>query len=282
MKKTMELPEVVGMLEKAGWDAMVPDTQVQYYSCGVRAGGPEGIGDYAGEYMMVPRELVGYEPIIMIRARGDSMCDAGIEDGDVISLLLGPKVEDGDIVVAMLDGEATLKAFFRDEDGEAWLVPQNQMYKPIRISEFADARILGRVVDVKKPVERIAFRTIQQQMRRVKSKDEVQPITDELVQKAVKKLLPKMTSNRQWFCVYRVLVDKGYLHDHAFYELRERMDALFPNNDFNINAKDLSRMCYGSFDKRLFFWEESTAPVQGKRYAEYLRLAQEFQSLLEK
>lgn len=281
MMTTKELPEVVGLLKEAGWDAMLPDTEVPYYSCGVRAGGPEGIGDYAEEYIHVPRELVGYEPIIMIRARGDSMCDAGIENGDVISLLLDPDVKDGQIVVALLDGEATLKAYFCDDTGEKWLVPQNQRYKPIRMSEFADVRILGRVVDVKKNVENVAFRTLQQQVRGAKPKEE-HPLTDEIVQRAVKKWLPEMTNSRQWFCVYRVLVDKGYLRDHAFHELKERMDALFPDNDFNINPKDLSRMCYGSFDKRLFFWEESTAPVQGKRYQEYLRLAQEFQCLLER
>lgn len=260
---------------------MLCDTAVPYSENGVPAGVPNDMGDYDGAYIMLPRELVGYEPLMMVAVRGESMCGAGIENGDVVTLRVGPCAEDGDIVMAWLDGEVTLKVFYRDEDGEAWLVPQNIMFQPIRMSEFAAVRILGRVVDVKKPVGRVPFRQIQQQMRAVKRKEEPQELTDEVMRRAVQKLLPQMTNNRQWYCVYRVLVDKGYLHEHAFYELRECIDRLFPNNDFTINTKDLSRMAVGSFDKRLFFWEEQTAPVQGKRYTEYLMLAQEFQKLLE-
>ena len=149
------------------------------------------------------------------------------------------------------------------------------------MSEFSTARILGRVVDVKKSVGRVPFRQIQQQMRATKPKDVQQELTDEMVKRAVQRIVPKMSNSRQWFCVYRVLADKGYLHEHAFYELRECVNRLFPNNDYSINVKDISRMAVGSFDKRLFFWEEQTAPVQGKRYMEYLTLAQEFQKMLE-
>ncbi|MBO7629009.1 MAG: hypothetical protein J6S87_03560, partial [Bacteroidales bacterium] len=239
------------------------------------------MGDYSSEYVMLPRQLVGYEPIIMITVRGESMCGAGIETGDVVTLRLGDCAEDGDIVMAWLDGEVTLKVFYRDEDGEAWLVPQNTMYQPIRMSEFTSVWILGVVVDVKKSVGRVPFRQIQQQMRSLKHKEEPQVLTDAVVKKAVQKILPKMTTSRQWFCVYRVLADKGFLHERAFYELNDCMNRLFPNNDFSINVKDLSRMAVGCFDKRLFFWEEQAAPVQGKRFLEYLALAQEFQRLLE-
>ena len=276
-----ELKELMALLKDAGWQPMVCDTPVPYSENGVPAGMPNNMGDYDGDYILLPRELVGYEPLMMVAVRGESMCGAGIENGDIVTLRVGACVEDGDIVMAWLDGEVTLKAFYRDEDGEAWLVPQNEKYKAIKMSEFTEVRILGRVVDVKKPVGRVPFRQIQQQLRAVKGKDEPKDLTDEVVQRAVKKLLPHMTNSRQWYCVYRVLVDKGYIHDRAFYELRECMDKLFPGNEFTINVKDLSRLAVGSFDKRLFFWEEQTAPVQGKRYGEYLMLAQLFQGYLE-
>ena len=245
------------------------------------AGLPNDMGEYDGDFIMLPRKIVGYEPVMMLVVRGESMCGAGIENGDVVTLQLCNDVEDGDIVVAWLDGEVTLKVFYRDEDGEAWLVPQNQLFKPIRISEFTEARILGRVVDVRKAVNRVPFRHIQQQMRAVKVKDEPKVLTDEIVRRAVQKIIPKMANSRQWFCVYRVLADKGFIHNGAYYELRECIDRLIPNNDYNINTKDMSRMGVGSFNKRLLFWEEDTAPVQGKRFAEYLSLAQTFQSYLE-
>ena len=276
-----ELTEIFRLLEEQGWNPMICDTPVPFFENGVPAGPPNNMGDYGGDYLMLPRQLVGYEPIIMISVRGESMCGAGIETGDVVTLRLGDCAEDGDIVMAWLDGEVTLKVFYRDEDGEAWLVPQNTMYQPIRMSEFTSVWILGVVVDVKKSVGRVPFRQIQQQMRSLKHKEEPQVLTDAVVKKAVQKILPKMTTSRQWFCVYRVLADKGFLHERAFYELNDCMNRLFPNNDFSINVKDLSRMAVGCFDKRLFFWEEQAAPVQGKRFLEYLALAQEFQRLLE-
>ena len=279
--KENDIREVTTLLTEAGWEPMVCDTPVPYFENGVPAGSPNDMGDYDGEYLMLPRQLVGYEPVIMIQVRGESMCGAGIENGDIVTLHVKDTAEDGDVVMAWLDGEVTLKVFYRDEEGEAWLVPQNQMYQPIKMSEFTSVKILGCVMDVKKSVGRVPFRQIQQQMRSVKRADDAQVLTDAVVKRAVQKIVPKMTNSRQWFCVYRVLADKGFLHDRAFYELQECINRLFPNNDFNINVKDLSRMAVGCFDKRLFFWEEQTAPVQGKRFTEYLTLAQEFQRLLE-
>lgn len=276
-----EICEVSALLAEAGWEPMVCDTPVPYFENGVPAGPPNDMGDYDGEYLMLPRNLVGYEPMIMLQVHGESMCGAGIENGDVVTLRVGDSAEDGDVVMAWLDGEATLKVFYRDEEGEAWLVPQNQMYQPIRMSEFTSVRILGTVIDVKKPVGRVPFRQIQQQMRSAKRKESVPDLTDAVVRRAVQKIEPRMTSSRQWFCVYRVLADKGYIHERGFYELHECMNRLFPENNFSINAKDLSRMAVGCFDKRLFFWEEQSAPVQGKRFTEYLTLAQDFQRLLE-
>jgi hypothetical protein len=278
-----EVREIASQIEAAGWGTMVPDMPVPLSTSGVPAGLPNLPGDAEDEYLMVPRQLVGYDPVVMITVHGESMCDAGIEDGDIVTMRVASTAEDGDIVVAMLDGEVTLKAFFRDESGEAWLVPQNAMYKPIRVSEFTDVRILGRVVDVRKPVGRVSYRQIQQQMRSIqrRSEEERPRLSDEVIRRAVARVVPMMTNNRQWFCIYRVLADKGVLSDGAFYELSQLVNRLFPDNDYSINAKDLSRMAVGSFSKRLFFWNEADAPVQGKRYAEYLRLAQTFQSMLE-
>ena len=124
------IDDAVQLLKDAGWQPMVCDTAVPYFDNGVPAGIPQDLGEYSGESVMLPKEIMGYEPMIMIRVRGESMCGAGIENGDMVTLLLDTNVEDGDIVVAWLDGEATLKVFYRDEAGEAWLVPQNENTNP--------------------------------------------------------------------------------------------------------------------------------------------------------
>ena len=112
------IDDAVKLLKDAGWQPMVCDTAVPYFDNGVPAGIPQDLGEYSGESVMLPKEIMGYEPMIMIRVRGESMCGAGIENGDMVTLLLDTNVEDGDIVVAWLDGEATLKVFYRDEAGE--------------------------------------------------------------------------------------------------------------------------------------------------------------------
>ncbi len=275
-----EFLNIYNLLDAQGWSPMVCDTPIPLYNCGVPAGTPKEPGSYDGDNILLPRELVGYEPTIAIVVRGCSMQGANIEDGDVVTVRVGPEAEDGDIVVALLDGEATLKVFFRDEDGEVWLVPQNETYQPIKVSEFTSARILGRVVSVKKTVPRVSFRTIQQQMRNVKRQGDENSLTDEKLRRAIMKIARQMTTSRHWFCVYRVLADKGYIGEGDFFSLREKVNQLLPDNDYNINPKDLSRLDVDSFHKRLFFWEEKDAPVQGKRFYEYKALAQAFQDML--
>ena len=66
------------------------------------------------------------------------------------------------------------------------------------------------------------------------------------------------------------------------YALRDKVNELLPDNDYNINPKDLSKLDCDSFSKRLFFWEENDAPVQGKRFYEYMNLARAFHCKLPK
>lgn len=89
----------------------------------------------------VPADLARKRGTFMLRASGDSMIEAGILDGDL--LVVSPQVDarNGEIVVAMLDGEATVKRFYREGRGVR-LQPENRAMEPIRAS---DVTILGRV-----------------------------------------------------------------------------------------------------------------------------------------
>ena len=74
--KENNIREVTTLLTESGWEVMVCDTPVPYFENGVPAGSPNDMGDYDGEYLMLPRQLVGYEPVIMIQVRGESICGA--------------------------------------------------------------------------------------------------------------------------------------------------------------------------------------------------------------
>ena len=92
----------------------------------------------------LPRELVGSGTLFMLKVVGDSMVDAAIADGDWVVVRQQPTADNGDIVAAMIDGEATVKTFQR-RDGHIWLLPHNAAYQPI---DGDEATVLGRVVSV--------------------------------------------------------------------------------------------------------------------------------------
>lgn len=92
----------------------------------------------------LPVELVGSGDLLLLRVRGDSMIDAAIMDGDWVAVRQQKTAENGEIVVAMLDGEVTVKTL-RLSDGRVSLMPQNPAYEPVPAEK---AEILGKVVAV--------------------------------------------------------------------------------------------------------------------------------------
>ena len=92
--------------------------------------------------------LVGEGTLFLLRVAGDSMIDAAISDGDWVVVRQQPTAENGEIVAAMIDGEATVKTW-RRRDRHAWLLPHNPAYAPIPAD---DATVLGRVVAVLRKV----------------------------------------------------------------------------------------------------------------------------------
>ena len=84
----------------------------------------------------------------MLTVVGESMIDAAICDGDFVVVRQQPDAENGEIVAAMIDGEATVKTL-RRADGKVWLMPANPAFSPI---DGTDAEILGRVVTVLRAV----------------------------------------------------------------------------------------------------------------------------------
>lgn len=93
-----------------------------------------------GEYV-VPPELARRDGTFILRVAGESMIEAAILDGDLIVVAPQPDAQNGEIVVAMVDGEATVKRFFR-EPGRVRLQPENRTMEPIYAD---DVTVLGRV-----------------------------------------------------------------------------------------------------------------------------------------
>ena len=110
----------------------------------IAAGGPILAEQSVEDIFPLPRQLVGDGTLFLLKVTGDSMMNAAITDGDWVVIREQKVAENGEIVAAMLDGEATVKTF-KQSDGHVWLIPHNPAYTPILGDE---ATILGRVVAV--------------------------------------------------------------------------------------------------------------------------------------
>jgi repressor LexA len=110
----------------------------------IAAGGPILAEEAVEDVFALPKQLVGEGTHFLLNVTGDSMIEAAIADGDWVVVRQQPVAENGDVVAAMIEGEATVKTFKRRDD-RVWLMPHNPAYEPI---PGDDATILGRVVAV--------------------------------------------------------------------------------------------------------------------------------------
>lgn len=100
------------------------------------------------DFFPMPRDFTEFDDVFMLRVRGDSMKDAGILDGDYVVVRPQASARNGEIVVALVDDEATVKRFYREND-RIRLQPENPHYSPIVAREV---QIVGRVIGLLRKV----------------------------------------------------------------------------------------------------------------------------------
>ncbi len=150
LRRDPSKPRALELLDRAtrGAGAAVQEVLSKVTSPGlplvgsVAAGQPILAEENIEEYVQVPQAAGGEDGEYVLRVRGDSMIDAGILEGDYVVVRPQDTAGDGDIVVALVGEEATVKRFFRESD-HVRLQPENQTMEPIRSK---DVRVLGRVV----------------------------------------------------------------------------------------------------------------------------------------
>ena len=134
-----------------GWDETAPESSAPMAATAmvplvgeIAAGIPITADQNVEEYFPLPKTLVGSGELFMLKVKGESMQDAAICDGDWVVVRQQKTVENGDIVAAEIDGEATVKTF-KQRDGKVWLLPRNSAFEPI---DGTNATIMGKVVTV--------------------------------------------------------------------------------------------------------------------------------------
>jgi len=135
--------EAAPRTDSAGSDALPEPTFVPVLGR-IAAGGPILAEEAVEDVFPLPRELVGEGELFLLKVVGESMVDAAICDGDWVVVRQQNVADNGDIVAAMIDGEATVKTFKR-AGGQIWLMPHNPVFDPIPGN---DAVVLGKVVTV--------------------------------------------------------------------------------------------------------------------------------------
>jgi len=142
IKRDPTKPRAIDVLDEAPWrqKSLTPIPLIGK----VTAGQPILAIENIEETYPLPTELVGEAETFMLTVQGDSMINAGILDGDLIIVRVQRSANNGDIIVAMIDEEATVKRFYKEHD-RIRLQPENSAYEPI----FSrDVTILGKVIGV--------------------------------------------------------------------------------------------------------------------------------------
>lgn len=155
--------------------------EVPYYPNGVQAGLPTMVDERDVETMLIPANLCR-DLTITAKVHGESMRDHGFQEGDVIVIHLQDVAEDGDIVVAEMEGgQCTLKAFYTDDDGNYWLIPGNPEFSPIPLTEDKRARIVGVVTSILRNAPRVSPRRCKQILNKSRLNLSFPLLTDEAI-----------------------------------------------------------------------------------------------------
>ena len=283
-----EVQEITKILENAGWQPQLCDTPIPVYES-VHAGNPEDPGQIPPEMILVPKAFLNMFREAMVKVKGDSMIDRGVEDGDMVRMSYGRTPRDGDIVVVAIGSDCTLKAYYEDDDGTRWLVPQNKAemgkYKAIRLDENLDTVYLcGVVTELCKPLPRVPGREMRSVVNEAKANAEEKPKVSELVvRRVIKAIESEIQVARLWYAVYRPLIDVGNecFDKDDFEGFCNLVKSVVPDHEHLPSVQEMQRMAVLSFNRQVKYWDVNDAPVKGWRFKAYMNIAERVFELLE-
>ena len=250
------------------------DTPVPYYDMGISCGLPTEMGDIPPEMVMVPGMLTMGLDVAFARAQGDSMIGVGIHDGDLLMLERTCHFNNQDIVAARIDGAEMLKSYYMDEHGRHWLVPSNDRYDALLLTEEMDVKFAGRMVwNFRKDVHETTRNIRQSIERALKKMDELMVeehvLTREEVERALQHVGPLVKRGRHWLGPCRVLMDCGFIPKERYDLFCELVSSVLPDHEYLPQEAELRRMAVDCFSKPFVTWTDKMAPVHGKHYLSY-------------
>ena len=278
-----ELKELFKDLEEQGWKPQLCDTPVPFFDGRVPCGSPNGVGDVECEMAMMPREYLPMNRVFMATVTGDSMKDANIFAGDIVVVESGVSISDGDIVLVRIDGEFTLKSYCEDENGNPWLVPQNAAYEAFPLKESQNIYVAGKARDIIRQAPRIKYNACQNYIKKAKAKlSEPEEISQVQISQTIREIAPMIESRRQWYAVFRAMADLNIVVEDDYDTFINMITTELPQHKCLPTRAEMLRIAVQSFAKPVVLWQTGNAPVKGKRYSEYLKIAKMTKELLKK
>ena len=253
----------------------VCDTLVPFYDMGISCGLPNEMGDIPPELMAVPGVLTMGRTVSFVRAQGDSMTGVNIHDGDLLMVESTCRFRNQDIVAAKINGADVLKSYYMDECGRHWLVPSNERYDSILLTEDMDVKFIGRMVwNMQRDVHE-SVSNIRQSIERYLNKNGEtlaktrRQFSREEVERALTGIASQVEKGRHWLGPCRVLMDCGFIPKNRYDLFCELIGRVLPDHKHQPQAAELQRMAVGCFSKDFEKWTDEKAPVHGSHYQKY-------------
>lgn len=273
-----EIAELFDLLEEAGLKPQQVDENIPFYEDYVKAGIPTMPGDAHLSGFFMPQAMSLLNPIFNITVSGNSMVGAGIDSGDILTIRMDNRIYDGDIVLADIDGEMTVKTYFHDDNGEYWLLPHNSDFKPIFLNERMKVRIVGKVIEVTKKVRNISLHECQKILHKATDSQAEKPkLSRDQLRDIVRDIACQITMKRLWYSVFRPIADdessllKKNDYERFCYLVKEWM----PAHQHLPTVAELQRMAVLSFLKPVGQWDVHNAPVKGRRFLIYKKVGEQ-------
>lgn len=229
----------------------------------------------------IPYSVLNHNPTIVIEAIDDSMKEACISKGDQLTVRCGLQPFDCDIMLAEVNGQTVVHAYY--EDYHKWLIATNENTKPILLTEDLDVQWIGKVIKVEKLMPRISLNDCKRILAKSKVLQFQKPMISQERQKhAIVMIATLITKRRQWYSVYRAMLDAkcDLVYENNFASFCELVKKEVPYHSFLPTDQELQRMAVASFAKPVKHWDENNAPVKGKRFKDYLYIAECMAGLL--
>lgn len=276
-----ELQELFCQLEEKGWEPMMCDTEIREYDNNVSCGMLEDSGDATWETGWYPHEMLPPGSVYRVRAKGDSMYDAGIDPGDYLTIETDARISDDDLVLVGIDGDFLVKAYYEDDDDDKWLVPYNERFAPVRLTEEQQPRILGKVIEINKRNPHVRHRDSKLIVRKYKESRRLRrQLSKEELLDIIRQAAPMVEVARQWFAVYNPLAHQKHIEKGNYACFCNLVAEAVPQHAKLPAPVELQRMDVQSFTKPVSLWDEADAPVIGQRFRAYKDIGQWVQNSL--